>query len=174
MLSAPAPSEFAAVFEAYRDRVYRWAFGMSRRHADAGDVVQEVFLRLVQSRPHFETAGATIAWLRRATDRVLIDRWRSASAAARRDLDHGRQTLIHAAEPATDPIEDAQRERLMRAIQGLSAQQRLVLIAKHYDELSFSQIADEFGLSVPTAKTHYLRALQQLRTALAGSPGDFT
>lgn len=174
MTTATLPSDFGVLFESYRERVYRWAFGMSRRHADAGDVVQEVFLRLVQSRPRFESAGAAIAWLRRATDRVLIDRWRSVSAAARRELLHGSERLGRADGGRGEGVEEAQRERLTRAIQSLSAQQRLVLIAKHYDEFSFSQIADEFGLSVPTAKTHYLRALQHLRKELAGDAGDFT
>lgn len=173
MPTASPPADFGALFESYRARVYRWAFGMSRRHADAGDVVQEVFLRLVQSRPRFESGPAAIAWLRRATDRVLIDRWRSVSAAARRELAHGVERLTRGETGPADELEEAQRSRLLRAIQSLSAQQRLVLIARHYDEFSFSQIADEFGLSVPTAKTHYLRALKRLRDELVAAAGDF-
>ena len=36
-------------------------------------------------------------------------------------------------------------------------------MSKCYDQMTFQQIADELGIAVPTAKTHYLRALSAVR-----------
>ncbi len=155
------PTDVAAHFEAHRARVYRWAYALCGRHEDALDVVQEVFLRMLKRPPELLSIAAGLAWLRRVTSRVVIDRWRAESsrdAVRREHLPHA------AAEESPESRELA--ERLRAAIETLSEQQRLVLMAKTYDRETFQQIADELGIAVPTAKTHYLRALSAVRARL--------
>jgi RNA polymerase sigma-70 factor (ECF subfamily) len=155
------PSDVEAHFRAHRGRVYRWAYAMCARHEEALDVVQEVFLRMLRQPPVLPNVPATIAWLRRVTARVMIDRWRAEASrsAMRRHVElreHTEET------PETREL----TEQLRAAIGGLSEQQRLVLMAKTYDRMTFAQIADELGIAVPTAKTHYLRALSAVRGRL--------
>lgn len=159
----------AELFIAHRARVYRWAHAMTRRHADALDALQEVFLRLVRSRPYFANERAAIAWLRCATTSVVIDQWRgrrAADAALRRP---GRE----AAPSPRDPVESAESAdtaaRIRDAVARLSSQQQLVFLAKVCDDETFQSIADEMGIAIPTAKTHYLRALAALRDALGNA-----
>lgn len=151
-----------AHFRAHRARVYRWAYAMCGRHEDALDVVQEVFLRMLRRPPTLANESAVVAWLRRVTSRVVIDRWRAeARHTAARD---GYQAPTPSAEGTAEERELA--HRLRAATQSLSEQQRLVLIAKTYDQMTFQQIADELDIAVPTAKTHYLRALSAVRARL--------
>lgn len=154
-------TDIAACFEAHRARIYRWAYGLCRRHDDAADVVQEAFVRLVETRPDLPNDGAAVAWLRRVAERVIVDRWRSAAVRERRIVPFG--------EPATENTtrDDETSEAVRDALQKLSQQQRLVILAKFYDDLTFAETATELGISVPTAKTHYLRALAALRDRLA-------
>jgi RNA polymerase sigma-70 factor (ECF subfamily) len=156
------PIDVAACFEAHRARVYRWAYGMCGCHEDALDVVQEVFLRMLRRPPRLAGVAVAVGWLRQVTARVVIDRWRS---------DSSREKVQRAREPraiVTETFESQElAERVRKAIETLSEQQRLVLIAKTYDRLTFGQIADELGIAVPTAKTHYLRALSAVRARLA-------
>jgi RNA polymerase sigma-70 factor (ECF subfamily) len=154
-------ADIAACFETYRARVYRWAYALCGQHEDALDVVQEVFLRMWRRPPELASGSATVAWLRRVTSRVVIDLWRaqaSRTAAARR---YGSPRGPQETPDAGDLV-----ERLRTAIESLSEQQRLVLMAKMYDRQTFRQIADELGIAVPTAKTHYLRALTAVRERL--------
>lgn len=148
------PVDVAVCFEAHRARVYGWAHAMCGRHADALDVVQDVFLRMLKRPPELSSASAAIGWLRRVTARVVIDRWRAESvrAAAYRGY-------VPPAGVAETPEARELVEQVKAAIQTLSEQQRLVLMAKVYDRVTFRQIADELGIAVPTVKTHYLRAL---------------
>jgi RNA polymerase sigma-70 factor (ECF subfamily) len=154
--------DVAACFETHRARVYRWAYALCGRHEDALDVVQEVFLRMWRRPPELASESATVAWLRQVTSRVVIDRWRSrvARVTAQRYVDESKT-------PQDEPPETRElAERLRAAIEALSEQQRLVLMAKTYDRMTFRQIADELGVAVPTAKTHYLRALSAVRARL--------
>ncbi len=152
------PLDVETCFRTQRARVYRWAYAMCRRHDDALDVVQEVFLRMLDRRPQLPNSAAATAWLRRVTGRVVIDRWRGESARAAREVSH-----VPPASPA-DAVEARELADLLRAaVESLSEQQRLVLMGKCYDQMTFQQIADELGIAVPTAKTHYLRALSAVR-----------
>jgi len=152
------PLDVETCFRTQRARVYRWAYAMCRRHDDALDVVQDVFLRMLDRRPLLANPAAAVAWLRRVTGRVVIDRWRAESARAARQASH-----VPTASPA-DAVEARELADLLHAaLESLSEQQRLVLMGKCYDQMTFQQIADELGIAVPTAKTHYLRALSAVR-----------
>jgi len=155
------PIDVAEQFVLHRARVYRWAFAMCGRHADALDAVQEVFLRMLRNPPDTPNEKSALAWLRRVTSRVVIDRWRGESSRA------ALRESFTPHENADDALETREQEQRLRlAIRGLSQQQRLVLTAKMYDRLTFQEIAEQHGMAVSTAKTHYLRALNMVRTRL--------
>lgn len=59
------------------------------------------------------------------------------------------------------------RKAVAEALEQLTERQRVVLIAKVYDGLTFAEIAAEQELSLGTVKTHYLRALSCIRDRLA-------
>jgi RNA polymerase sigma-70 factor (ECF subfamily) len=153
-------ADISACFEAHRARVYRWAYGLCRRHDDAADIVQDTFSRLLETRPTFPNEAAMVAWLRRVAERIVVDRWRRKASRPR---------IAGAVQTATDAetADDETRRAVRDALQQISPQQRLVVMAKFYDDLTFEQAAAELGISVPTAKTHYLRALAALRDRLA-------
>jgi RNA polymerase sigma-70 factor (ECF subfamily) len=155
------PTDVAALFETHRARVYRWAYAMCGRHDDALDVVQEVFLRMLKRPPELPTVANAVSWLRQVTARVVIDRWRAESSrgAATRDY-------LPPAHAQESPESRELAEQLRSAIETLSEQQRLVMMARTYDRMTFRQVADELGIAVPTAKTHYLRALSAIRARL--------
>jgi RNA polymerase sigma-70 factor (ECF subfamily) len=156
----PPAADITACFEAHRARVYRWAYGLCRCRDDAADIVQDTFARLIEARPTLPNQAATVAWLRRVAERIVVDRWRRA--ASRRRL--AETPLSECDSQGTD---EETRRAVRDALQALSPQQRLVIMAKFYDDMTFEQAASEFGMSVPTAKTHYLRALAALRDRLA-------
>lgn len=153
-------ADIQAVFEAHRARVYRWAFGLCRRHDEAADAVQETFARMILARPTLRSDAEAVAWLRRVAQRVIIDRWR---AARTRSAHEQRATAPHSLNPRDDADECL---ALRAALLELSPQQVAVVIAKFYDDLTFAQIAGELGISTPTAKTHYMRAISALRNQL--------
>ena len=151
------------VFERYRADVYRWAYRLLGRHHDALDVAQDVFLRWVEHAGR-TAPGNPRAWLRRVTTNRAIDvlRVRRRSPAS-----EGPPSGLSApVEDDTLEVEDLRRE-IATALEGLTDAQRSVLIAKVYDGLTFAQIAAENHVAIPTAKTHYLRALTAVRDRLA-------
>lgn len=160
-----APASFASAgdaLEAHRDEIYAWARRIVANHEDALDVVQDVCLRSIDQWAQ-GPPGHVRGWLRRVTVNRAIDLARSrASGKVRRATPS----------PAPAVTDDPERRReLIEAVQGLSEQQRHVLLAKVLDGLAFAQIAAEMDVAIPTVKTHYLRAVRALRERLAPALG---
>ncbi|MDD2444180.1 MAG: sigma-70 family RNA polymerase sigma factor [Desulfotomaculaceae bacterium] len=63
------------------------------------------------------------------------------------------------------------REVIRQAVGRLSPQQRLVLVMRHQEGLSYEEIASTTKLPLGTVKSYLFRARQQLRRELAGVYG---
>lgn len=158
-----------AAFERHRAQVYSWAYRLLQNHHDALDVVQEVLVKWWQAKLKGDAPANPIGWLRRVTVNLAIDAIRSA---ARKPEVRLARTAADATKTcptagATDePTQRETAERIAAALAALTDRQRAVVVAKVYDGCTFAQIAEQMALSLPTVKTHYLRALQTLRHKL--------
>ncbi len=152
------------VFERYREDVYRWAYRVLGRHHDALDAAQDVFLRwLNQSRTAAPPRSAR-GWLRQATINRSIDLLRARRGVGAAAQKEAMQSAARLTEAGAEQAE--LRNDISGALAELSEAQRSVLVAKVYDGMTFAEIAEELGVAVPTAKTHYLRALRGVRDRL--------
>ncbi|MFQ5423688.1 MAG: RNA polymerase sigma factor [Phycisphaerae bacterium] len=154
-------------FDRYTGDVYGWAYRLLGHHHDALDVVQDVFLRWVE-QCRSEMPSTPRGWLRRVTLNRALD------IVRRRATSPMRMEGSLAASPAPAPAETyehldaaALRSDIADALAALTDMQRGVLVAKIYDGMTFAQIAEDLDIAVPTAKTHYLRAIRAVRERLA-------
>ncbi|MCC6677178.1 MAG: sigma-70 family RNA polymerase sigma factor [Phycisphaerales bacterium] len=165
----PVPTDRPALapgdsFVAHRARVYRWASAHGLDHNRCLDVVQETFSRLVKSPPALTSEAAQLGWLRRVALNLAVD-----AARARRDrTPRNGLRLVPADGPA---LNEEDRASLREGMSNLSEMQRLVLVMKTVDGLSFSEVAADLGIGTPTSKTHYLRALETIRRHVTGGEG---
>jgi len=154
-------SDALAIFQRHRRDVYGWAQRILGDHHEALDVVQDVFLKWFE-QAQFVAPVSPRAWLRtvttnRALDLVRVRHRRPEAGPLPREI----------ARPGDETTRrDELRAAITRAMEALSEQQRAVLVAKVYEGLSFARIAEELDIAVPTAKTHYLRALEHVRDRL--------
>lgn len=160
----------ADVFNRFSREVYGWAYRLLGHHHDALDVAQDVFVRWTRQCRDGEPDCAR-AWLRRVTLNRSIDlrRARRNAAESSDDLDRRPAGGDGAARGSDD---EALRGDVAAGLAKLSDIQRGVLVAKVYDEMTFSEIAAELDVSVSTVKTHYLRAVRTLRDRLRSRWGD--
>jgi RNA polymerase sigma-70 factor, ECF subfamily len=74
----------AYLFETHFERVYRYAYARLRDQAEAEDVTQQVFERMLRSIGSYQPRGAPFAsWLFRIAHNMLVDRVRRAKAEER-------------------------------------------------------------------------------------------
>jgi len=141
------------VVRQYSGLLLRIAFARLGSAADAEDVVQDVFLRLIDKNPCFRSEEHEKAWLIRATLNRSRDLLRSA---ARRNL-----PLNEEAASAED--EDS---RLLSAVRSLPGKYLAVVHLHYYEGYSIKEIARILALPAATVGTRLSRARARLRLIL--------
>ena len=154
-----------------------------RGKVDPSDLVQEAFLEAHRDFQQFQgqTESQLLAWLRRVLATGLADQVRHYRGTARRDLRLERQLAAaleqssHALErglmaPDSSPSRRAERReeslRLADALEQLPADYRDVLLLRHFQGLTFPEIARRLGKTLDGVKNVWLRGLARLRRTL--------
>lgn len=143
------------IVETYSPMLLRLACTRLDSTADAEDAVQEVFLKLLTSRPAFRDAGHEKAWLIRATLHRASD---LRKAAERRNVS------LEAAAQAAGP-EQAGSE-LLDAVRALPETYGAVIHLYYYEGYSIKEIAKLLGVPTPTVGTRLARGRERLRQML--------
>jgi RNA polymerase sigma-70 factor (ECF subfamily) len=149
-----------AFVELYRRRhqdVYRFVFAMARSRSFAEDVLQEVFLNVLENASRFDVAkGSVRAWLFGCARYVTLDRFR----LERRWTDD--MPVDGVAVDGDERLFTDQRiERLHAAIARLPVEYREALVLCELQELSYAETAAVLGCPVGTVRSrlHRGRAL---------------
>lgn len=141
---------------AYSRMLLRLAMTRLPSSADAEDVVQEVFLKLLTARPQFRDAEHEKAWLIRATLHRACDMARSAE---RRNLPLEAAEAVPGGElPEPSPI--------LSAVRALPAKYSAVIHLYYYEGYSIKEISQLLRLPVPTVGTRLSRGRERLRELL--------
>lgn len=157
--------------EEWGDMVYRVALSQTGSPADADDIYQDVFLKLVDAPPRFESEAHLKAWLirvavnrshdvHRARTRHPVDALDSHLAEAERKL---------AEEQPTEDDPGAFDSELWQQVGRLPEEQRVVVNLFYVEGLSSQEIADALGCSNGAVRSRLYRAREALRAALVAS-----
>ncbi|MFY0581246.1 sigma-70 family RNA polymerase sigma factor [Cystobacter fuscus] len=171
-------SAFEALVDAHRDKVYGLALRMTRSEADAAEISQDTFLSAYQHLREFRGDAAFSSWVHRiaANNALMRLRHRRVVQAAEGELQGPEFTERGSLSeyPARDWSRDAEG-RILDAELGHAIQQatdhlpegyREVFLLKDVDGLSYEQIAEVTGDSIPAIKSRLHRARLALREAI--------
>lgn len=157
----------AQAMAAHGGAVYVAALGLTRSHADAQDVAQDVFLRLLTDGTEFNDADHLRAWLLRVTVNRCRELWRTPWARRVDAVDAAELTL---ADPAPTPEEAAvqalEESPVWAALQALAPKFREVALLYYVEELPSERIARIVGASPATVRTRLHRARMQMKKTL--------
>ena len=145
------PAELA---RAYAPAIYRLAYARTGSRADAEDIMQEVFVRLLRAGPDFADRAHARAWLLRVAANCAND-WFRAPWRRREG-------------PLTDSLPAPEHEDggVVEAVLALPAKYRTAVHLYYYEELSVAEIAKITGKSESAVKSRLSRARAMLREAL--------
>jgi RNA polymerase sigma factor (sigma-70 family) len=157
-----------AVAAEHGQRLRRFLLARVRNAADASDLVQEVFLRLMRVEDH-ETIRMPEAYVFALANHVLYQyRLRQSRALDPQELTEALYEAQTAFE--NDPLiqsETQQRiEELEQVLKDLPPRARAALILHRRDGLTLEEIGGELGVSRPMVKKYIAKALLKCRQAL--------
>ncbi len=171
---------FEALVARYRSRVYSLALRMLQNPTDAEEVVQETFLSAYQNLPNFRGEAQFGSWLHRICANFCLMRIRHKRVVeeATEQLaepeydDRGHLVVgegIDWSRRADEKVADAElRKVIEEAVAKLPPEYRAVFLLKDTEDMSYEEIAETVGASVPAVKSRLHRARLALRQAIDG------
>jgi len=168
---------FGRLVERHRRTVFALALQRGFQPAEAEDIAQESFIKAYTGLHTLSAPEAFERWLYGIAGHVMAD---AARARKRRTVEQSGQfgTTSFAAEPpAADRVPQSvneEAESVLRALQGLTEEQRLVITLRYMQGLSPKQIAERLGEPRGTIRSRLHHALAYLQTAFGaqGSRSD--
>ena len=163
---------YNSLVQRYQRQVYNLAYRMLGNAEDAGDLVQETFLRAYNALGTFRQDASFLTWLYKIASNLCIDQLRSRKAKNALSLDveiaEGREPSgdSRANGPEEAAVRDSVSEVVQRAIKNLPERYRVVVVMRHLQDMSVDEIARSLNMPTGTVKTHLFRAREMLRERL--------
>jgi RNA polymerase sigma-70 factor (ECF subfamily) len=160
---------FENIFLRWRDPVYAYVLRMVANRELAGDISQEVFLRVLKAAPGYNHRGRLRQWLFTIAFNLVADHVRRTRRRREICLD-GVEAAGNVNRPF--PFQSCARtdseisERVRLALQELPPEQRSVLLMRQYAGLTFKEIAAIENCPINTALGRMRYALRNLRRIL--------
>jgi RNA polymerase sigma-70 factor (ECF subfamily) len=172
------PRAFEALYDRFKDYVYRTAFFVTRNSGEAEEAVQETFLDVLRALPNYRVEGPARfeTWLYRVTVNRCRSRMRRKTLPSA-DWDDIEERLERIPEPhpTHDPEEIAlHRERaveLWQSVDALPEAQRIVVLLRYQQGFSYGEIAQTLSISEGTVKSRLYHAHRKLKEQLQSENG---
>lgn len=153
------PRDVERIVETYSDMLLRIAVNRVRSVAEAEDIVQAVYLRLMTNQPRLRSPEHERAWLIRTAINLCLDYHKSAA----------RRTGV----PLHDDIAAPQSQfeetgEVLEAVWSLPERDRYIVYLYYFEELSVKDIANLLDEQTGTITSRLSRARKKLKLLLKG------
>jgi RNA polymerase sigma-70 factor (ECF subfamily) len=151
---------FDELFRRYEPRAYAFFVRRTGSPERAQDLYQELFLRLHRARERYDPRRPFTPWFFQIANHLLVDDFRRAFRSREVSLeDRDPDGLQEGIEGVV-----ANREQLARLLDGLSAEERYVVVSARVEGIGHTELAEHLGKSVDAVKKMASRALGRLRS----------
>jgi len=156
---------FEGLILANSGRAYRTAYRLLGNVEDAFDLCQEAFLRAYQNIHRFDENRPFYPWLYSILKNLCINflKRKRKQPALIKDPNLWEQIFATALPgPAEQTLEREDVRRLWQAIDGLPETHRRVVIMKHFDNLSYAEMAEILSIPIGTVMSRLYHARKKL------------
>ena len=164
---------FEHLVNRYKSKVYTTIYLIVKDSFVAEDLTQDTFIKAVDTLQSgkYNEEGKFLPWIVRIAHNLAIDYFRREKRYPEVVFEDG-SNVFNTLEFADDSIEAATirketYEHLKELITRLPEPQREVLVMRHYEDMSFQEIADATGVSINTALGRMRYALINLRKMMS-------
>ena len=146
---------FGELVTRYQTSVFNVCYRILHERGEAEDLAQESFMRAYDRIQTFDIEREFGPWIRRVAANLCLNHLESQKVTL--ELDDERD-----ADPAQLPeaVQQAHErsEQIRQALASLPANYRLVIELRHYQEMSYEEIAAELNIPLSDVKSHLFRA----------------
>ena len=165
-------SAFEQLVERHQALVAGTVARMLGSNSDVEDIAQQVFIRVWKSAGRYVARAKFTTWLLKITRNLVFNEMRRAKRHPHLpvQIEPEAEEIPLKDEATVAPDAKLLQGELQQAIENaitlLPETQRMALVLRRYEELSYDEIADVLDLSVPAVKSLLFRARTELRERL--------
>jgi len=158
---------FRLLVETHQARVIGTISKMLGSDAESEDLAQQVFIRVWKSASRYQPTAKFTTWLFRITRNLVFNELRRK----RHIVEHSEEIPEPAERVEKEPdrllLEGELQKAIQEAINELPESQRMAIILRRYEDMSYEDIAKVMETTVPAVKSILFRARAELRDRLA-------
>jgi len=170
------------LIETHSEKAYVTAYRLTGNQADACDLVQETFLRIIKKAELYDPAFDFGGWLHRILFRVYLNGRRSKERRREISLEPVTGNETDGTEHKSDPDESPEkimennelRDRISEALDTLAPDMRACVVLVDIEGCSYEQAAEALGWPVGSVSGRIFRARRILRNILRQTEGEQT
>jgi RNA polymerase sigma-70 factor (ECF subfamily) len=167
---------FSQVYDRYERQVFRYAFHILGHRDDADDIKQETFVKAYQAIGSFRSESSLQTWLLKICGNLCRDKIKSWD---RRKVTYDstlRDDILGSSSAEDGPQAIVERkemtEIIFKALRGMPAAQREIIVLHEIEDLSYEEIAAVVGCSRTSIKLRLFRARRSLKDRVASLLGS--
>ncbi len=168
MVKRGDPAGATLLFERYSQPLLRFTARMTGNLAEAEEVTQDVFLKMISRVEQYDGRAPVSSWLFAIAANACRDRLRSSRRVSAFPID----VLAESPQPGESIegriIAKEERERVRQALDRLSVEQKEALVLARYHGLPYAEIARTLNISEGAVKTRIFRAMETLKGLFEG------
>lgn len=147
----------------HQTSVFNICYRILHNRADAEDLAQETFIRALDRLHTFDLEREFSPWIRRVAANLCLNHIESHKSTAPLDEERDEDKT----QSPGEQVEVRERsEQIRSALASLPPHYRLVVELRHYQELSYDEIASELNIPLSDVKSHLFRARKLLAEKL--------
>jgi RNA polymerase sigma-70 factor (ECF subfamily) len=160
-LHESSEQSFRIAFDAYYEKLCRYAYTIVRDMDEAQDIVQNVFVKIWERKETLAMTVTVKSYLYRAVYNHCMNHLEARAV---------RQKYQHKESGDLSPIQEPEvfphelEENIIAVINTLPKQCRLIFMMSRYQEMKYAEIATKLGISVNTIENQISKALRILKT----------
>jgi len=158
------------LFERYKVKVYNYILLIVRDKQLAEDILQDTFIKVIRSlkQGKYKDDGKFVSWVMRIAHNLVIDFYRKAKQLQTVPNLSYQSDRFNSVKYADDTIEDVMintqiSNDVKKLITELPEDQQQIIYLRHYEGLSFKEIADLTNVSINTALGRMRYAIINMR-----------
>lgn len=163
----PPPSDFDSVVERYYRDLYHFAMSLTRKVAEASDLVQETFLIWAKKGDRLRVHGSEKSWLFTTLHREFLQARRHALRFPERELNEMDDEI---ADVPLDLLNRLDGETVLRLLDELEERFRAPLVLFFLEDFSYLEIAEILQIPIGTVQSRIARGKARLLLQLSEPP----
>lgn len=169
----------------YQNSVFNVCYRLLGERASAEDLAQDTFIRAYQRLGTFDDTRPFGPWVRRIAANLCLNHLKSTKSQPHFEFDEARDAVARDAvgrdaaardanrnqrttEPEKALISSERRDRVRAALLELPAHYRAAIELRHFQELTYDEMAAALEMPLNTVKSHLFRARKMLAEKLQG------